>query len=71
VKNAAFRKRLVGATHEVVVLEHRDRTRGDLVGLTGNYVEVGFEGAERLKRTMTRVRITAANADGVRGEWAA
>ena len=71
VKSAVFTRRLLGATHAVMVLEHRDRVRGDLVGLTGNYVEVGFEGADALKRTITRVKAIAADAARVRGEWAA
>ncbi len=59
-KNLAFRRALVGRTEDVLVLETRDRASGRLVGLTGNYVEVQFEGSDDLMGTMTRVRLTEA-----------
>ena len=41
------------------MLETRDRATGDLVGLTGNYVEVTFPGPDALMRRLARVRVTA------------
>jgi threonylcarbamoyladenosine tRNA methylthiotransferase MtaB len=66
-KALAFRQALVGRTEDVLVLETRDRATGGLVGLTGNYVEVVFEGPDALMRRTARVRLLAADA-GVRGE---
>ena len=66
-KAAAFRDALVGRTEDVLVLETRDRATGGLVGLTGNYVEVVFEGPDALMRRVARVRVDGADA-GVRGE---
>ena len=67
-KNLAFRRRMVGTVQDVLVLQARHRATGDLVGLTGNYVEVAFAGEDALMRTMTGVRVTAADASGTRGE---
>jgi threonylcarbamoyladenosine tRNA methylthiotransferase MtaB len=67
MKSLAFRERLVGTEQEALVLEARDRATGALVGLTGNYVEVTFEGADALMRTITPLRILAADASGTRG----
>jgi hypothetical protein len=50
----------------VLVLQTRDRVTGDLTGLTGNFVEVTFPGPDRLIRRLARVRVLAADADGVR-----
>jgi len=66
-KNLAFRRGLVGRTEEVLVLHTRDRETGRLVGLTGNYVEVAFEGGDELRGIMTRVRLTAATAATTQG----
>ena len=57
-----FREALVGRTEDVLVLETRDRAGGDLVGLTGNYVEVTFPGPDGLQRRMARVRVTGVGA---------
>jgi threonylcarbamoyladenosine tRNA methylthiotransferase MtaB len=57
-KSAAFRRSLVGRTEDVLVLETRDRATRGLVGLTGHYVEVVFDGPDSLKRRVTRVRVT-------------
>jgi threonylcarbamoyladenosine tRNA methylthiotransferase MtaB len=57
-KSAAFRRALVGTTPDVVVLETRERTRGALVGLTGNYVEVVLDGPDTLMRAVVSVAIT-------------
>jgi len=68
-KALAFRQALVGRTEDVLVLETRDRATGGLVGLTGNYVEVVFEGPDALMRRTACVRLLAADA-GLRGELA-
>jgi threonylcarbamoyladenosine tRNA methylthiotransferase MtaB len=67
-KNLAFRRAMIGRVEDALVLEERDRTTGHLVGLTGNYVEVTFEGADDMARTMTTVRVTSADARTTRGE---
>jgi threonylcarbamoyladenosine tRNA methylthiotransferase MtaB len=67
VKNLAFRQRMRGALEDVLVLEARDRATGDLVGLTGNYVEVTFQGPDALMRTITRVRVTSVDGSATRG----
>ena len=60
-KSLEFRRKLLGTVHEVLVLERRDGGAGALVGLTGNYVEVTFEGSDALMRTMTTLRVTHAD----------
>ena len=70
-KSQAFRRAMVGEVHESVVLEHRDRDTGALVGLTGNYVEIAFAGADAAMRTTTRLRVTDAAGSRPRGEVAA
>jgi threonylcarbamoyladenosine tRNA methylthiotransferase MtaB len=69
-KSLAFRRGLVGSLAEVLVLETRDRATGRLTGLTGNYVEVLFEGAGALMRGLARVRVTDAERDRTLGEIA-
>jgi threonylcarbamoyladenosine tRNA methylthiotransferase MtaB len=71
VRSVAFRRGLVGTTQEALVLETRDRPTGRLVGLTGNYVEVAFEGADDLMRSVVRLRIRGVDEDTTHGEWAA
>jgi len=66
-KSLAFRRAMVGRRETVLVLETRDRAGGGLVGLTGNYVEIVFDGDERLMRRMTQVRVTDADAAVTRG----
>jgi threonylcarbamoyladenosine tRNA methylthiotransferase MtaB len=66
-KAQAFRRALVGRTEDVLVLETRDRGSGGLVGLTGNYVEVVFDGTDAEMRRVARVRVTGVNGT-VRGE---
>jgi threonylcarbamoyladenosine tRNA methylthiotransferase MtaB len=65
--NRRFRRTLVGRSEDVLVLETRDRASGELVGLTGNYVEVIFPGPDDLRRRMARVRVTVAEASRTRG----
>ena len=69
-KSLAFRRGLAGSLQEVLVLETRDRATGRLTGLTGNYVEVLFEGADALMRGLARVRVTDAERDRTLGEIA-
>jgi threonylcarbamoyladenosine tRNA methylthiotransferase MtaB len=64
-RSLAFRQAQVGRELEVLVLEQRER--GTLVGLTDNYLEVAFAGAEAL-RGFTRVRITGLDGERLRGE---
>ena len=59
-KNLALRRELLGRIEDVLVLETREGEHGRLVGLTGNYVEVRFEGPDDLMGTMARVRVTEA-----------
>jgi len=66
-KNRRFRDGMLGRAEDVLVLEARDRATGDLVGLTGNYMEVTFVGPDRLRRRLTRVRVTAVEAAATRG----
>jgi threonylcarbamoyladenosine tRNA methylthiotransferase MtaB len=66
-KAAAFRRALVGRTEDVLVLEARDAATRGLVGLTGNYVEVIFDGPDALMRRIARLRVAGAGAQ-VRGE---
>ena len=69
-KNRSFRRAMVGAAVEVLVLETRDRATGRLVGLAGNYVEVQFPGPDALMRSMQTVRVTDAGDDGTLGQLA-
>jgi threonylcarbamoyladenosine tRNA methylthiotransferase MtaB len=69
-KGLAFRRALVGRTEEVLVLHTRDRRTGRLVGLTGNYVEVRFDGGDQLMGALARVHLTAATAAGTDGALA-
>jgi threonylcarbamoyladenosine tRNA methylthiotransferase MtaB len=61
-KNLTFREALIGSRQEVLVLETRDPS-GRLVGLTGNYVEVVFEGPDALMGRLQILRVTGV-ADG-------
>lgn len=67
-KSLAFRRSLVGRIDDALVLETRDRETGRLVGLTGNYVEVRFEGPDDVSGSMVRIRVTAATSAGTEGE---
>ena len=69
-KAQAFRRSLVGRTEDVLVLQTRDRATGGLVGLTGSYVEVVFDGTDAEIRRVARVRVTGVNGT-VRGELSA
>ena len=69
-KNLAFRAALIGRVQEAVVLEARDRATGLAVGLTGNYVEVLFEGGTDLARRIVSLAITEAAAERTVGALA-
>lgn len=69
-RSLAFRRGLVGTTQEVLVLETRDRATGGLVGLTGNYVDVVFDGPDALMRRVVAVQVTGAGADRACGRLA-
>jgi threonylcarbamoyladenosine tRNA methylthiotransferase MtaB len=60
-KSLRFRRRLVGGTHDVLVLAERDRDTGLVSGLTANFVEVVFDGPEGLARRFARVRVASAS----------
>ena len=66
-KNLAFRQAHVGREVEVLVLERRNRA-GALVGLTGNYLEVAFEGPDALMRGFGRVRVVEPGGAELQGE---
>ncbi len=67
-KNLAFRQRLLGTAQEVLVLGTRDRATGRLTGLTGNYVDVTFDGPDTLIGRLAMARITAVHAKATDGE---
>jgi threonylcarbamoyladenosine tRNA methylthiotransferase MtaB len=69
-KNLEFRRGMVGSVEEALVLETPDRATGRLIGLTGNYVEVRFEGPGALRGRLARVRVAAAERDRTLGELA-
>ena len=62
-----FRRTMLGSHREVIVLATRDGATGLLTGLTGNYVEVLFDGPESLAGTLTTVRLTDLDGDRVLG----
>ncbi|MBI2526929.1 MAG: tRNA (N(6)-L-threonylcarbamoyladenosine(37)-C(2))-methylthiotransferase MtaB [Candidatus Rokubacteria bacterium] len=66
-KALAFRRRMLGRTHEALVLETRDRATGLLSGLTANYVEVLFDGPDTLARRFVPVTITDCRPEGTFG----
>ena len=67
-KALAFRRALAGRTEDVLVLETRDPATGALIGLTGHYVEVPFDGPDALMRRVARVRIGSAARGELAGE---
>ncbi len=66
--NLAFRRRLVGRPQEVLVLDTRDKAAGCLTGLTGNYVEVLFEGRDEWMKQFLSVTVGEVTADRTLGE---
>jgi threonylcarbamoyladenosine tRNA methylthiotransferase MtaB len=69
-RSLLFRQRMAGETQEVFVLETRDRESDRLVGLTGNYVEIVFDGPDTVMRQMIRVRVTGVTPGRTTGERA-
>lgn len=67
-KSLAFRRRMLAAARQVLVLATRDRATGWLAGLTGNYVEVVFDGPDSLMGTLAWVRITDVHPKRTEGE---
>jgi threonylcarbamoyladenosine tRNA methylthiotransferase MtaB len=67
-KNLAFRRAMAGHAQDVLVLATRDRATGRCVGLTGSYVEVGFDGPDTLMGRFARVRITDVHPARTDGE---
>jgi threonylcarbamoyladenosine tRNA methylthiotransferase MtaB len=66
-KQFGFRRAQVGKELSVLVLEHRDRETGGLVGLTDHYLEITFPGPDALMRRFARVRATGAGEPRVEG----
>jgi threonylcarbamoyladenosine tRNA methylthiotransferase MtaB len=66
-KQLAFRQTQVGHELRVLVLEHRDRESGGLLGLTDNYLEVAFPGPDTLMRGFARVRATGPGGARLKG----
>jgi threonylcarbamoyladenosine tRNA methylthiotransferase MtaB len=67
-KNLVFRQRLLGRTLEVLVLETREKATGLLTGLTGNYVEILFDGPDRLMGRLVDVTVTDVESERTLGE---
>jgi threonylcarbamoyladenosine tRNA methylthiotransferase MtaB len=66
-KGLEFRRRLLGRTREVLVLEAPDRATGLRAGLTDNYVEVLFPGPDGLGRRFVPVRVTKCDRERTLG----
>jgi threonylcarbamoyladenosine tRNA methylthiotransferase MtaB len=66
-KSEAFRRGLIGARREALVLEERDRETGLLSGLTSNYVEVLFAGPDGLGRRIVPLHIAEVRGDRTYG----
>ena len=66
-KSHAFRRALLGARREVLVLDARDRRTGLRSGLTSNYVEVLFPGPDDLGRRMATIEIAEVRGDRTHG----
>ncbi len=69
-KSGAFRRGLVGARREALVVEARDRQTGLRSGLTSNYVEVLFAGPDRLGRQIVPLEITEVRGERAYGRLA-
>lgn len=63
-KRLAFHREFIGREVEVLVEGRRDPATGRLKGITSNYLAVLFDGGDRLRTTLARVRIL--DADPVR-----
>jgi threonylcarbamoyladenosine tRNA methylthiotransferase MtaB len=69
-KSAGFRRALIGARREALVLEERDRQTGLLSGLTSSYVEVLFAGPDGFGRHIVPLQITDVRGDRAYGRLA-
>jgi threonylcarbamoyladenosine tRNA methylthiotransferase MtaB len=67
-RQAEARRRLVGRSVEVLVLERGEAPDAALVGLTDNYLEVAFAGPATLRGRFARVRVTGEGGGRLRGE---
>lgn len=70
-KRLEFGRRLLNQPQEVLVLETRDKATGLLIGLTGNYVELLFDGPDSLMRQFVNVTVTQIRPEGIWGTLAA
>ena len=66
-KHLTFRRRLLGHTRDVLVLDAPDRATGHRLGLTASYVEVRFPGPAWLGRRFVPVTITDCAPDATWG----
>jgi threonylcarbamoyladenosine tRNA methylthiotransferase MtaB len=66
-KGLTFRRALAGSRRPALVLDARDPASGRLVGLTANYVEVLFDGPDRLGRRMVTLEIGETRGDRTHG----
>jgi threonylcarbamoyladenosine tRNA methylthiotransferase MtaB len=62
-KDAEFQARFAGETLEALILKEREEG-GNLVGLTGNYLEVLLTGPDDLKNDYALVRLLSRRDDG-------
>jgi threonylcarbamoyladenosine tRNA methylthiotransferase MtaB len=67
-KGLEFRRRLLGRTRDVLVLDAPDRATGLRAGLTSNYVEVLFSGPDGLGRRFVPVRVTECGRERTLGD---
>ncbi|MBI4610004.1 MAG: tRNA (N(6)-L-threonylcarbamoyladenosine(37)-C(2))-methylthiotransferase MtaB [Candidatus Rokubacteria bacterium] len=56
-KSLEFRKTFLGRSLDLLVLETRDRASGLLAGLSGNYIEVLFDGPDELMGGLASVAV--------------
>ncbi|MFQ5881914.1 MAG: tRNA (N(6)-L-threonylcarbamoyladenosine(37)-C(2))-methylthiotransferase MtaB [Candidatus Methylomirabilales bacterium] len=64
-KCLAFKRRFLGQTLPVVVLEQRDRQTGLLQGVSDNYLAILFEGPDVLKGRLQEVQVEAVKPGGM------
>jgi len=69
-KSLAFRRSMIGARREALVLDSRDRRSGLLSGLTANYVEVLFDGPDTLGRRLVPLEIHEVRGPSTYGRLA-
>ncbi len=66
-KNLEFRRRFQGRSLELFVLDTRDKATGVLSGLSGNYIEVLFDGSDDLMGRFVTVTATDVQPERTRG----